>query len=192
MEVMTDVLVGWVQMGRYPSCFISKAVARARSATGRLTKIVGHRRTPPRPTISGTLVAGCVLRSAAFNRCAHTVRSGYRLARRGAYLLIFLSYSFGPPLLQQAITDRPSEAGSHARTLLPDPRGGVVAEYLLNSSVVAADIRRSIINEQHTTVKVPIDHGLKVRDIVALSPSHPFTTFDKWRLIWELDDDYKC
>jgi len=42
MEVMTDVLVGWVQMGRYPSCFISKAVARARSATGRLTKIVGH------------------------------------------------------------------------------------------------------------------------------------------------------
>src|SRR5216683_8392160 len=42
MEVMTDVLVGWVQMSRYPSCFVSKAVARARSATGRLTKIVGH------------------------------------------------------------------------------------------------------------------------------------------------------
>jgi hypothetical protein len=29
-------------MSRYPSCFVSKAVARARSATGRLTKIVGH------------------------------------------------------------------------------------------------------------------------------------------------------
>src|SRR6476660_2875985 len=42
MEVMTDVLVGWVQMSRHPSCFVSKAVARARSATGRLTKIVGH------------------------------------------------------------------------------------------------------------------------------------------------------
>src|ERR1700738_3420214 len=42
MEVMTDVLVGWVQMSRYPSCFVSKAVARVRSATGRLTKIVGH------------------------------------------------------------------------------------------------------------------------------------------------------
>jgi len=39
-------------------------------------------------------------------------------------------------------------------------------------------------------VNVPIDHGLKVGDIVALSPSHPFTTFDKWRLIWEIDDDY--
>ena len=32
--------------------------------------------------------------------------------------------------------------------------------------------------------------GLKVGDIVALSPSHPFTTFDKWRLIWEIDDNY--
>jgi len=42
MEVMTDVLVGWVQMSQYPSCFVSKAGARARSATGRLTKIVGH------------------------------------------------------------------------------------------------------------------------------------------------------
>jgi D-serine dehydratase len=31
---------------------------------------------------------------------------------------------------------------------------------------------------------------LKVGDIVALSPSHPFTTFDKWRLIWEIDDNY--
>jgi D-serine deaminase-like pyridoxal phosphate-dependent protein len=35
----------------------------------------------------------------------------------------------------------------------------------------------------------PIDRGLKVRDIVALSPSHPFTTSDKWRLIWEIDDN---
>jgi hypothetical protein len=28
-----------------------------------------------------------------------------------------------------------------------------------------------------------IDHGLKVVEIVALRPSHPFTNFDKWRLI---------
>jgi hypothetical protein len=27
-----------------------------------------------------------------------------------------------------------------------------------------------IINDQHTTVKAPIDHGLKVGDIVALNP----------------------
>src|SRR5450755_3853216 len=42
MEVMKDVLVGWVQMSRYPSCFVSKAVARAGSATGGLTKIARH------------------------------------------------------------------------------------------------------------------------------------------------------
>src|SRR6266404_2466683 len=29
-------------MSRYSSCYVSRAVARARSATGRLTKIVGH------------------------------------------------------------------------------------------------------------------------------------------------------
>src|ERR1700730_16617199 len=42
MEVMTDVLVGRVRMSRYSSRFVSKAVARARSARGRLMKIVGH------------------------------------------------------------------------------------------------------------------------------------------------------
>src|ERR1700682_3974431 len=35
MEVMTDVLVGWVQMGWYPSCFVSNALARAGSPGGR-------------------------------------------------------------------------------------------------------------------------------------------------------------
>jgi hypothetical protein len=35
MEVMTDVLVGWVQMGWYPSRFVSNALARAGSPGGR-------------------------------------------------------------------------------------------------------------------------------------------------------------
>jgi len=34
-----------------------------------------------------------------------------------------------------------------------------------------------ITNDQHITVNVPIDRGMKVGDIVALSPSHPFTIF---------------
>ena len=42
MEVMTDVLVGWVEISRNPSCMVSKAVARAGLATGGLTKIVSH------------------------------------------------------------------------------------------------------------------------------------------------------
>ena len=32
----------------------------------------------------------------------------------------------------------------------------------------------------------PIDYGLKVGDIVALSTSHPFTTFDK--MAFDLED----
>lgn len=48
----------------------------------------------------------------------------------------------------------------------------------------------AIINDQHTTIHTSVDHGLKVGDIVALGPSHPCTTFDKWRLIYEVDEDY--
>jgi D-serine dehydratase len=48
----------------------------------------------------------------------------------------------------------------------------------------------AIINDQHTTITAPVGHGLRVGDMVALSPSHPCTTFDKWRLIYEIDDSY--
>ncbi|CDN57899.1 D-amino acid deaminase (plasmid) [Neorhizobium galegae bv. officinalis bv. officinalis str. HAMBI 1141] len=47
-----------------------------------------------------------------------------------------------------------------------------------------------IINDQHTTIRGPADHGLKIGDTVAMSPSHPCTTFDKWRLIYEIDESY--
>jgi D-serine dehydratase len=48
----------------------------------------------------------------------------------------------------------------------------------------------AIINVQHTTVEAPANHGLNVGDMVALSPSHPCTTLDKWRLIFEVDESY--
>jgi len=48
MEVMTDVLVGWVEMKRCPSCLSRRRWRGARSAAGRLTKIVGHDETPSR------------------------------------------------------------------------------------------------------------------------------------------------
>lgn len=46
------------------------------------------------------------------------------------------------------------------------------------------------VNDQHSYLRVPRDHGLRVGDAVALSPSHPCTTFDKWRAIYLVDDDY--
>ena len=37
---------------------------------------------------------------------------------------------------------------------------------------------------------VPPGHGAEVGDLVALGPSHPCTTFDKWRIIHLVDTDY--
>jgi len=45
-------------------------------------------------------------------------------------------------------------------------------------------------SDQHAHLAVPPGHGVAVGDLVALGPSHPCTTFDKWRTIYLVDDDY--
>jgi D-serine dehydratase len=37
---------------------------------------------------------------------------------------------------------------------------------------------------------VPPDSPLRVGDLVSFGISHPCTTFDKWRLLYVVDDDY--
>jgi len=44
------------------------------------------------------------------------------------------------------------------------------------------------VSDQHAMVALPEGAGLHVGDVVALSPSHPCTTFDKWRAIHVVDD----
>jgi D-serine dehydratase len=39
-------------------------------------------------------------------------------------------------------------------------------------------------------MSVPPGHHVAVGDLVALGPSHPCTTFDKWRTLYLVDDDY--
>ncbi len=46
------------------------------------------------------------------------------------------------------------------------------------------------LNDQHAHVSVPVDSPLQVGDMVALGISHPCTTFDKWQLIYLVDDAY--
>jgi len=46
------------------------------------------------------------------------------------------------------------------------------------------------LNDQHAHVTVPVDSPLQVGDMVALGISHPCTTFDKWQLIYLVDDAY--
>jgi D-serine dehydratase len=62
------------------------------------------------------------------------------------------------------------------------PRGGAPRE--LAGCAVAA------VSDQHAHVRAPRGHALQVGDLVALGPSHPCTTFDKWRVIHLVDEDY--
>jgi len=50
--------------------------------------------------------------------------------------------------------------------------------------------RMAAASDQHAHMTVPPGHGVEVGDLVALGPSHPCTTFDKWRLLYLVDDDY--
>ena len=47
------------------------------------------------------------------------------------------------------------------------------------------------LNDQHAYLSVPASASLRVGDMVALGISHPCTTFDKWRLLWMVDDNYQ-
>jgi D-serine dehydratase len=46
------------------------------------------------------------------------------------------------------------------------------------------------VSDQHAHMAAPPGHGVEVGDLVALGPSHPCTTFDKWRELYLVDDDY--
>lgn len=47
------------------------------------------------------------------------------------------------------------------------------------------------VSDQHAHLQVPAGHPLRVGDMVGLGVSHPCTTFDKWKLIYLVDDDYR-
>lgn len=47
------------------------------------------------------------------------------------------------------------------------------------------------LHDQHAFLDVPADSPLGVGDFVGCGISHPCTTFDKWRLLLEVDDDYR-
>lgn len=47
------------------------------------------------------------------------------------------------------------------------------------------------LNDQHAYLELPASSPLKVGDLVGFGISHPCTTFDKWQLIYVVDDDYR-
>jgi len=46
------------------------------------------------------------------------------------------------------------------------------------------------LNDQHAYLRVPAGSDLAVGDLLGFEISHPCTTFDKWSLLLEVEDDY--
>jgi D-serine dehydratase len=65
------------------------------------------------------------------------------------------------------------------------PRGSA-----LGRSLREAGWQMTAVSDQHAHMTVPPGHGVTVGDLVALGPSHPCTTFDKWRVLYVVDDGY--
>ena len=47
------------------------------------------------------------------------------------------------------------------------------------------------LNDQHAHLALPDDSPLRVGDMLGFGISHPCTTFDKWQLLYVVDDDYR-
>jgi D-serine dehydratase len=46
------------------------------------------------------------------------------------------------------------------------------------------------LNDQHCHMNVPTNSPLQVGDMVGFGVSHPCLTFDKWPVLYVVDDDY--
>ena len=47
------------------------------------------------------------------------------------------------------------------------------------------------LNDQHAHLSCPHDSTIAVGDLVGFGISHPCTTFDKWQVLFVIDDDYR-
>jgi D-serine dehydratase len=47
------------------------------------------------------------------------------------------------------------------------------------------------VNDQHAHLLVPAGANVRVGDMIGLGVSHPCTTFDKWQLLYIVDDEYR-
>jgi len=54
-----------------------------------------------------------------------------------------------------------------------------------------SDYQLTDLNDQHAYLRIPSAKSLRVGDMVALGISHPCTTFDKWRILFLVDDHYQ-
>ena len=55
---------------------------------------------------------------------------------------------------------------------------------------VGPEHRITMLNDQHAWLELPEGSPLRVGDMVASGISHPCTTFDKWQVLFVVNDDY--
>jgi D-serine dehydratase len=55
----------------------------------------------------------------------------------------------------------------------------------------AEDWRITTLYDQHTKLEVPVRADLEIGDLVGCAISHPCTTFDKWQVVFLVDDRYR-
>ena len=53
------------------------------------------------------------------------------------------------------------------------------------------DAKVTAMNDQHAYLRFPPDADVRVGDLIGCGISHPCTTFDKWRVMFTVDDDYR-
>jgi D-serine dehydratase len=56
---------------------------------------------------------------------------------------------------------------------------------------VVGDWQIAAVNDQHAHMTLAASDDVAVGDMIALGVSHPCSTFDRWRLMYVVDDDYR-
>ena len=77
---------------------------------------------------------------------------------------------------------RPARAGEHAQSAVSSADAKPVP--------LVGDYAITGLNDQHAFMRIPTDHPLQVGDMIGCTISHPCTTFDKWRFMPIVDDNY--
>ena len=62
--------------------------------------------------------------------------------------------------------------------------------HMARPEAMQGDTAITALHDQHACLRFSGKLELAVGDMVALGISHPCTTFDKWQLLWLVDDDY--
>jgi D-serine dehydratase len=142
------------------------------------------------------LRSGCYLThdTGIYDRSFHDVRRRSETAReiRGGFenALEVWAYVVSVPESQRAILGAGRRDFGHdsglpvpVRRFRPGSNGG--------PTTPPPDWQLVAVNDQHAHLTFPAGADIRVGDLIALGPSHPCTTFDKWQLIHVVEDDYR-